>query len=64
VNLAEFIAKLHASMRNERAACQEHFFDLWHLLDELARSGGGIRRTPKTAALAWARCAGRCAFPE
>lgn len=31
---AEFIAKWQASTRNERAACQEHFIDLCHLLDE------------------------------
>ncbi len=31
---AEFIAKWQASMRNERAACQEHFIDLCRLLDE------------------------------
>jgi hypothetical protein len=30
----EFIAKWQASTRNERAACQEHFIDLCHLLDE------------------------------
>ena len=30
----EFIAKWHASTRNERAACQEHFIDLCRLLDE------------------------------
>ena len=31
---AEFIAKWQASTRNERSACQEHFIDLCHLLDE------------------------------
>jgi len=31
---AEFIAKWLASTRNERAACQEHFIDLCHLLGE------------------------------
>ena len=31
---ADFIAKWTASTRNERAACQEHFIDLCHLLDE------------------------------
>jgi type II restriction/modification system DNA methylase subunit YeeA len=31
---AEFIAKWLASTRNERAACQEHFIDLCHLLNE------------------------------
>ena len=31
---AEFITKWQASTRNERAACQEHFIDLCHLLDE------------------------------
>ena len=31
---AEFIAKWQASTRNERAACQEHFVDLCHLLGE------------------------------
>ena len=30
----EFIAKWHASTRNDRSACQEHFIDLCHLLDE------------------------------
>ncbi len=30
----EFIAKWQASTRNERAACQEHFIDLCHLLEE------------------------------
>ena len=30
----EFIAKWQANTRNERAACQEHFIDLCHLLDE------------------------------
>jgi hypothetical protein len=29
-----FIAKWHASTRNERAAAQEHFLDLWALLAE------------------------------
>src|SRR5208282_4009877 len=31
---AEFIAKWQASTRTERAACQEHFIDLCHLLGE------------------------------
>ncbi len=31
---AAFIAKWQASTRNERAACQEHFIDLCHLLNE------------------------------
>lgn len=31
---AEFIAKWQANTRTERAACQEHFLDLCHLLDE------------------------------
>jgi hypothetical protein len=31
---AEFIAKWQANMRTERAACQEHFIDLCHLLGE------------------------------
>jgi type II restriction/modification system DNA methylase subunit YeeA len=31
---AEFITKWQASTRNERAACQEHFIDLCHLLEE------------------------------
>ncbi|HXA26804.1 MAG TPA: class I SAM-dependent DNA methyltransferase [Acetobacteraceae bacterium] len=31
---AEFIAKWQASTRNERSACQEHFIDLCHVLDE------------------------------
>lgn len=31
---ADFIAKWQASTRNERAACQEHFIDLCHLLGE------------------------------
>ncbi len=30
----EFISKWQASTRTERAACQEHFIDLCHLLDE------------------------------
>lgn len=32
--VAAFIAKWQANTRNERAACQEHFIDLCHLLDE------------------------------
>lgn len=31
---AEFISKWQANTRTERAACQEHFIDLCHLLDE------------------------------
>jgi methylase of polypeptide subunit release factors len=31
---SDFIIKWTASTRNERAACQEHFIDLCHLLDE------------------------------
>jgi hypothetical protein len=31
---AAFVAKWQASTRNERSACQEHFIDLCHLLDE------------------------------
>jgi type II restriction/modification system DNA methylase subunit YeeA len=31
---SDFIAKWQASTRNERAACQEHFIDLCHLLGE------------------------------
>ncbi len=31
---ADFIAKWQANTRTERAACQEHFIDLCHLLDE------------------------------
>ena len=30
----QFVAKWQASTRGERAACQEHFIDLCHLLDE------------------------------